>query len=268
MNIALPAITIILGLLPGIVFFESYFSGRFTKQAAAISGVSELALYVLFAVPLNGIALAITHARGSDLDFNVVAGALLGSDQSGQLRKTLADGFIENWRLTIQTYMSVLVAAFLAGSMLRKVVWAFRLDVHFPLLRMKHDWYYILQGRLKGVERNAWAIVDVLIEHPGTTQLYRGIVSGFQVNRDGGIKQLILRAAERDQVGQPITAGTVSRWKPIPGDKFIIMGSAIRSINLRHTVMPEVVPVKKPSKWRRAGATMGRWFRLFWFETQ
>ena len=262
MNIALPAVTIILGLLPGIVFFQSYFSGRFSKEAAAISAVSELALYVLFAVPLDAIALAISSWSGSQLDFDLIAGVVLGNDPTGHLRSLLAQNLANSWALTTTTYLVVLLGAFVVGVFLRKLVWMLRLDVELPLLRMKHQWYYVLQGRLPSLPRNVVTIVDVMIEHPGAAQLYRGVVSSFEVDRNGSVGQLMLRESYR-RSSQSTPEHTI--WKQIPGDRFIVSGSAIRSINLTYLV-PEPESVKRARRRDRLIANANRLWRRFWLE--
>jgi len=239
LNLALPALAIILGLLPGIVFFHGYFSGRFPKQLAAISGVSELGLYVMLAVPLDALGIAVTSLFNITLDYGLAARLILGQVT---VATDLATRVHNSWALTTLTYSAVLLGSFLAGNVLRKIVWTFRVDVKVSLLRMKHEWYYVLQGRLPALPREVVPFTDVLMEHAGSLQRYQGIVSSFEVNREGGISQLILREAHKGQ-----GLGVRSRWKRIPGDRFIIMGSAIRSINMRYIVIQPVQPTDGPA---------------------
>ena len=241
MNFALPAVMIILGLLPGIVFFKGYFAGRFSKRLAAISGVSELALYIVFAVPLDWLALVFANSLfGLDVDFTLAARLLLGINTE-QTVAAVAHSIGETWSGTGPAYFGVLASAFLLGNLVRKVVWALRLDARFPFFRMRHEWYYVLQGRLHTLPRQVIPYADVLIEEPGGTKLYQGIVSSFEVDERGNISQLILREAYKGQRGP-----SPMQFKPIPGDRFVVMGNAIRSINLRY-IVPE--PLPKPT-WR------------------
>ena len=240
---------IILGLLPGIVFFKGYFSGRFSKRLAAISGVSELALYVLFAVPLDWLALKLVYWWfGLELDFGMAAQLLLGP-ATEQATGTLARSIRESWPVTAPIYSGVLVGSFLLGNLVRKIVWLMRLDVRFPFFRMRHEWYYVLQGRLPALQRQVIPYADVLIEEPGGTggtRLYQGIVSSFEVDQQGNISQIILRDAYKGQHGW----GGPTEFKSIPGDRFVVMGSAIRSINLRYIIpeLPPAVSWRKPKQ--------------------
>jgi hypothetical protein len=257
MNVALPAVMIVLGLLPGIVFFKGYFSGRFSKRFAAISGVSELALYIVFAVPLDWVALLLANLLGLNVDFTLAARLLLGINTE-QTAAALARTIGETWGVTAPAYFGVLAGAFLLGNLVRKTVWALRLDARVPFFRMRHEWYYLLQGRASTLPRQVIPYADVLIEEPGGTKLYQGIVSSFEVDERGNVSQLILREAYRGLHGPRPT-----QFKPIPGDRFVVMGTAIRSINMRY-IIPTPLPRLRwstPIKKLRHGLK-----RFFWEE--
>ena len=143
-------------------------------------------------------------------------------------------------RVWLSLYLLTVMGAVAAGSIARRLVWASRLDVHVPMLRLKSEWYYKILGRTSGVPRSVLPEADILVDHPeDKSRLYAGVVSGFEVSKDGGIEQVYLQAA--------------SRWKreerktvPIPGDLLAIPGTIIQSINMRYRV---VEPPK--GKWRR-----------------
>lgn len=264
MNFALPAVMIILGLLPGIVFFKGYFSGRFPKRLAAITGVAELALYVVFAVPIDWLALRVVRAWfGLELDFLLSAKLLLGP--TGQ-HEAIAESIRESWTITAPVYFGVLVGAFLLGNLIRKLVWVFRLDLRFPFFRMRHEWYYVLLGRAHSLPRSTVPFTDVLVEQPGGTQLYQGVVSSFEVGEDGNINQLILRSTYKDQ-----GPGVQPRWRKVEGDRFVIAGPVIQSINMRY-IIPEPPDIDTRRRdwraWRGWGVFRSVWSfsRRFWLE--
>jgi len=114
----------------------------------------------------------------------------------------------------------------------RRIIWAARMDLKFPLfLRMKPDWYYVLQGRLKGLPRRVIPYADVLVSHPGDagTRLYVGVVWDFEVTRGGDIKSLVLVATKRYS-----GRGDQATIKDILGERFIVLGATIHSINMRY----------------------------------
>ena len=65
MNLALPALVILLGLLPGICCFYGYFAGRFNKRSAGVSAAEELSLYVVCAIPIDAVAIWLQGHRHS-----------------------------------------------------------------------------------------------------------------------------------------------------------------------------------------------------------
>ncbi len=73
---------------------------------------------------------------------------------------------------------------------------------------------------------------DVLTVLPeGNTILYRGIVEGFEVSSDNiEISNIALIDAERGNGKR----GDEFEWKNIPGEKIVLFGSNIQSINLTY----------------------------------
>jgi len=60
-------------------FSDAYFAGRFDRRSASVSGVEKLALYVVFAIPLDWLALQVCRSLGIDLDYDTIASLLSGS---------------------------------------------------------------------------------------------------------------------------------------------------------------------------------------------
>jgi len=253
-NLAVPALVILLGLLPGICFFYGYFAGRFDRRLAGITGVGELAFYVVFAIPIDAGSLFVGRLFGVDLDFTVVARLLLGTvsditipEIAGTLRRfSGSPGLI---------YWAVLAASYGLGSIGRRLVWAFRLDTVFSLLRLRHAWFYLLQGRQRGMPRVVLAYVDVLTEHPeDRSRLYRGLVVDFEIAANGDISSLTLHDTQRGK-----GRGDDFAWRPIPSNRLTIMGSTIHSINVTYIALDE----QPQHGWRRWLARVRSWWRSF-----
>src|SRR2546422_8159369 len=139
MDIAFSTTLIVLGLLPGIVFWNSYFSGKFPRQVRAPTPIAELALYVFLAVPINAAALWIVSDAHRMLKLKTVLQLVTG--EAAKNINAVAASIQCTWRFTVVAYVLLIVACFLAGSILRRLVWAFRLDTRFRLLQMKHAWF-------------------------------------------------------------------------------------------------------------------------------
>ena len=229
MSLALPALVILLGLLPGICSFYGYFAGRFDKRTAGVSGVEELALYIVLAIPIDALSLRLLESVGVHLDFDSIALILLGGPVVEEQMSLLARDFSQSYWLSAKTYFILLIASYAFGSIARRFVWTFRLDVWVPILRVKHEWFYVLQGRLPRNPRNVLARVDVLAAHPEGSRLYRGLVVDFRIGGDGAIHSLTLRETLRGS-----GRGRYFKWKTIPSNTLSIMGSMIHSINVTY----------------------------------
>lgn len=235
MNIALPALIIVLGILPGIACFYGYFARGFDKRSVGVNGVEELAFYVGLAIPMDVIALLISRHWGhSDLDFPLVLRLLAGSGTEASLahaEQTLS----ANVARTALTYFLVLAFSFIAGIMARRAVWASRLDCRMKLLRIRHDLFYLLQGRSARLPRHTVTVVDVLCRHPHEqSRLYRGYVFDFELAPGGGLQWVQIINAQRGK-----GRDKEFHWQRIAGDNLIIFGSDVHSMNVSYIVVDE-----------------------------
>ncbi len=254
MNLALSTVAIILGLLPGIVFWNSYLSGRFSRQVFGASTVSELAWYVVLAVPINAVALAIVRDDPRAFPLRAAVEVLTGT--AGQDLTQVVAAIQASWRFNVAGYLLLIAASYVAGNVARRLVWSLRLDTRLPTLRMKHHWYYLLQGRRRNTYRQVLPYADVLVEHPEGSRLYRGLVTAFEPSEAGEIKELVLQDAQRGK-----GRGTEFKWADIPGERLILLGPAIHSINMRYVFF---TPPK--GWWQRCKYEVLAFVRSFLFE--
>jgi hypothetical protein len=237
LNIALPTLLAIAGLIPGIAFLNAYYVGKFPRQLAYLSPFAELALYFMWALPIDAGAIWLTGVLLDRVTLDRPTFDLFGSvfglgNSNASMNHLYAELESGGGWVWLGCYLVTVAMAFGAGSISRRLVWATRLDIHLPVLRLKAEWYYVLLGRKSGVPRNILPEADVLVEHPeDKSRLYAGVVSGFEVSKDGGIEELYLTAA--------------TRWKraekkivDIPGDVLAIPGPMIQSINMRYILVP------------------------------
>jgi hypothetical protein len=228
-NIALPALVILLGLLPGIVFYYAYFAGRFEKRRAGVSALEEAAVYVVVAIPLDTFAFWLFRVLGFDLDLSMVARILIGNVAEPALQQMTAR-FNDSVVRTTICYLSVLATSAVAGWGLRRIVWTLRIDTYLGIFKLRHSWYYVFQARHRDLPPDALAFVYILTEHAeDKTRLYRGLVADYDLTSDGNLDSIILRGAMRGK-----GRGSVFVWVPIPGDLFVVSGRAIHSINVEY----------------------------------
>jgi hypothetical protein len=249
-NLALPALVIFLGILPGVCCFYAYFAGRFEKRAVGVSATEELALYVVFAIPLNVLAWWLFRIFGLVFDFGIVTHLLAGDISEASVHAEIATFFQRFWFLNAWTYFLLLVGSYIVGSIGRRTAWASRVDLRIPFLRVRHEWFYVLHGRVRGLPRDVIAYVDAMTRLPDIdgiqTRLFRGVVLDFQISPTGGIETLVLGDAKRGR-----GRGHDFRWKPVPSDRLVLMGSDIHSINVTYFAVddPDHAPSRR-DRWR------------------
>lgn len=258
MNLALPALVILLGLLPGICCFYGYFAGKFDKRQAGVSGVEQLALFVVFAIPIDTAALWMLPSLGLRFDFNVVSHLLMGGATDDVVHNEIVKFFQDSTLVSGVWYFVLLGTAFGLGSIARRFVWACRLDTKIRHLRLRHEWFYILQGRKKGYPRVVLSYVDVMTRLPDTdgtqTRLYRGLVAEFELAASGELESLTLKDAVRGSGRKEAFV-----WKPIPSTNLLIMGSTIHSINITYVEVQRGEDAAPPDFRERATA----WIKSF-----
>lgn len=257
MNFALPAVLVILGLIPGILGQRGYFSGKFPREIASVSPIAEFATYFLVALPIDAIAIWFLSDAQRKAAFEVILGLCATTADSAEVKHAVT-ALSNSWLPATCFYFLVCIAAFASGVILRRIVWTFRLDVVVPSLRMKSDYYYLLQGRVAGFPRRVLPYADVLAEHPDEgTRLYRGVISQFSFTADGEIKELVLTGALRGK-----GRGSDFTWKDIPSSQFVLLGKSIHSVNMRYFGVDREVT----GKFRRLRRKLRKFMRSFILE--
>jgi hypothetical protein len=262
-NFALPAVLVILGLIPGILFQRGYFSGRFPRHLATNSQITEFTQYFVFALPIDALAMAYLGEEQRSKVFSTVL-SLISSRHDNEHLNLLASV----WRSATWYYLLICAVAFVAGVLIRRGVWAFRLDLIFLFLRMKSEYFYLLQGRQRGLPRVVLPYADVLSIHEDRddgARLYRGLVTEFSLTSSGEIKELVLDNAYRGK-----GRGDKFEWREIPTDGFLLIGNSIQTINMRYFLIEEPMAglLEEPVAGliRRSRHWLGSLMRSFVFE--
>jgi len=258
MQIALPTLLLLAGIIPGVAFFNAYFAGKFPRELTSLSPLDQLILYLFWALALDAGALYVV--KSANPDYVQVLKCLLGiGPQFPPIPfgpQPLVD--LRHWAGAVGWYFVFILSCIVIGALVRRLVWSFRLDVKFRMLRLKPDWYYVLQGRLHGLPRRVIPEADVLVSHPGTegSRLYAGTVLGFEVTSTGDIKELVLGTTSRHK-----GRGEEAKLAEIPGARFIVIGSTIHSINMRYSA-----PDPPADRNARRRYDLASWWRSFRFE--
>lgn len=245
MSLAAPTILAIAALFPGIAFVTSYYSRPFHRELTGLSALSELALFLFWAIAIDLTALHIFASLPlSEVAWWLVRAWTSPGDAASRmiLEQTLLNTNL--WEIGVQ-YGSLIVGAAILGDLARRAVWALRLDLRIPMLRMKAEWFYVLLGREVTRPRQVISEADILVDCPGPegSRLYAGLIEKFSADKDGGIQDITLEFARRWRYDRlpddsPLSSPSESRpgtWKRIPGDRLVLRGDQIHSINMRYS---------------------------------
>jgi len=228
-NIALPALIVLIGLLPGIAVYYSYFAGRFEKRRAGVSALEEAALYVLFSIPILVISFLLLRSIGIHLDLRTIGHLLVGNVPESEIARIAAQ-LEAHAALTAFSYLAIVMASAALGWAARHVVWRYRIDTKIEIFRWRHPWYYMFEGRHGSLPPGALAWVDVLAEHSeDRTRLYRGLVFDYDMVPDGKLESITLNGARRGR-----GRGDTFEWIAIPSSHLVVMGCKIHSINVTY----------------------------------
>ncbi len=246
MNLAFPALCILLLALPGILFRKAFaraalpmplMSGsgqhRVNKYPVSIRPFTEeiciglvwtILLHVMWLMlwsipclaqfmPTFDDAIVVVHGPGS----------LDAKDYSSAIHRLVEK------RLCIATYFITLYAAsFLLGRLTLWIVRDFHLDHSWMMVRLEDQWFYFLNGEIfkfsefkqffQGpVPKISGTYVSLVVTQSGADYLYKGFLWDFHLDRDGGLDRLVLHHAIRAKFDPPAgkdEAGTKTSGQP------------------------------------------------------
>jgi hypothetical protein len=252
-NIALPAGTLLLLLLPGLLLVHSFLGhiGRRHQEPAGQSGITwpwlvALLLAPFFHVSLSGFNRVLEYP---EVDYQAVFFLLTGKyDNVDQYKDAL--GTISKYRWYIGGYfIEAAVVAILSGTLARVVVRRFKLDRNFAVFRFGNDWHYLLSGELACEKEPDGVIVSVTVAVAGKCYLYIGLLESFVVGPAGQLARIHLKEALRrsidadrkpGEVQPPLGEGEIDpRYYQIRGDELVIMARDVHTVNVQYIVAEE-----------------------------
>lgn len=233
MNIALSAVIISILLIPPIIFYISFYLGKYPRAIPKFSlfeGILGAAIISLF---IHAIAI---HFISFEIRFDILL-KLLGGELKDIERKTSNDEF--NNLITSFAYYNIclLFIMVLLGRLLRKVLLWTNWHSKFPILNLYNKWWYVFNGYYNNIEETDLVFVDLVVDTKDRTVIY----SGFLINFDfvnGDLERLYLKDTMKrdfikgssDEASEQTTSNAVPYG--IPGDLFSIAYKNILNINV------------------------------------
>jgi len=260
MNIAFPALLILLLILPGMIFRYGYARGSWgwTSPISFRTVSDELAYSAIFAVGLHFLWLVLGALLGYQADLAALLALLTGNfGPQGQYYEGAVRS-VSDHSIALATYfISLFLAAAIGG---RSAHWFIRwsgLDLRTQIFRFKNEWYYLLTGEILSFKEVSIApreidgvYLSAVVDHGRESYLYRGIVEDWSFDRDGQLDTIRLRfthrrllSADRPAPAQTETGSYVppdERYYEVRGDLFVLRYSQIKTLNLDYFSLSEV----------------------------
>jgi len=233
MNIALSAVIISILLIPPVIFYISFYLGKYPRAIPKFSlfeGILGAAVISLF---IHAIAI---HFIPYEIRFDILL-KLLGGELKDLEKKISNDSFHD--AITSFSYYNIclLIIMVAFGRLTRFVLNWTGWHAKLPILNLYNKWWYVFNGYYNNIEETDLIFVDLVVDTKDRTVIYSGFLLNFDfVN--GDLERLYLKdTLKRDFIKsstQDASEQTTSTTEPyeIPGDLFSIAYKNILNINV------------------------------------
>lgn len=259
MNVAFPALIIVLIVLPGMIFRYTYARGSWGwSSPISFRTVSdELAYSAIFAVGLHFLWLLAAANWGYRADLSSLLALLSGNFGVRGQRYESSLRSISDHSTAIGIYfLSLFTVAAVAGRLAHQFVRWSALDLKTQVFRFRNEWHYLLTGEILSFKEVSIApreidgvFLSAVIDHGKESYLYRGIVEDWSFDRDGHLDTIRLRLTYRRVLSKDRTtasetsAGTYvppdERYYEVRGDLFLLRYSQVKTLNLDYFSLSE-----------------------------
>ncbi len=256
MSLAIGFLIVFLLAVPGIVFRITYLSSPYSRRNINTTTLEEIYSSLIPAFIFHSFCVIILHQLGHNIDYQFLFNLLIGSNTAKNINR------LNDYLSAFLIYMFInLLLNFFAALWLRKMVLKHKLYKRYPLLSIYNKWYDILKPKTDLQEEiSVW--LDVVLETRNDTLIYRGFLTDFWLDKDGGIKELHMedvrrRVLSRDETNDPqhhvdqgvkpggvasdmlvpdnaLTESIDERYYYIPGERFIIKYQDVRNMNITY----------------------------------
>jgi hypothetical protein len=256
MNIAFPALVVLLLLLPGVLFSYAYRRGTWSSPISFGSVSNEVARGALFALPVHLLTTLLAESLGPSVDYEALALVLTGRiDPATPHGASALRAIADHPRWILSYFAGASAVGFVLGLACFGFVRTFYLDLRLNLLRFDNPWYYLLSGEAEIVQRldheslNDQEIeaakedvggvyISAVVEQGGAPVLYWGTLSDFYFDSTGALDFLVLQEAYR----RPLVSGDDPERDALPpasedyyyvrGDYFVLPYADIKTLNV------------------------------------
>lgn len=238
MNIAFPAFFILLLIIPGFIFQNSYEKVENTSIEKKPFDVSS-SLAFFYALMLHVFLIGIfTPIIGHNINYEICLKLLTGSKSISELELRAISN---NIAYIVLYFASSFLSAYIFGKLFQKLI------LHFnPYKSSKYafetPWYYELKGKLSETKNAQLIKLSCLVESKNTAFLYYGVLEDFYLDSNGQLDRVVLSDAIRRPIESDeleFTNTSTARFYEIKGDRLILKYEDIKNINIEYLYIVE-----------------------------
>ncbi|MEX2231046.1 MAG: hypothetical protein WD824_02710 [Cyclobacteriaceae bacterium] len=238
MSLAVPTLTLIFLLAPGVSYRYAYYSGAFSQQYFKTSFSDLLIAAILPAVIIHAILFYCVVQHYYEIDSKTIGVLLSGITEPANVKAAFSNLYYNAKEIYIYLAgASILAAA--AGAAIRSLVRGLRIDRIWEPLRFQNRWHYLFTGeildfpgQLGSPEEVDFVYVDALVDCDEGSVLYSGILADHILSKDGGLDRIYLSYTKRRYLKENDKEGM--KYYSMPGNLFVIPYSKILNLHITY----------------------------------
>lgn len=234
MNIAFPALLIVLFALPGVLFRHSLLTGTLTSPHAKEPLATQV-LWGVFAASVLHLIWSILWSRfGVPVDHRAILTLLIGAPEAA-LSEAIATTTATP-HLTIAYFISISLAGWALGHLAHKLIRFFHLDWTYKFLRFDNPWWYLLSGEQKELAagthvKDDGVLVSTIVHQGEVSFLYFGVLEAFHFAEDGTLDRVELSSVSRRRADNDDPSA--HRYE-LGADYFILKYASVNELTLSY----------------------------------
>ena len=238
MNIAFPAFFILVLIIPGFIFQNSYEKVENTSIEKKPFDVSS-SLAFFYALILHTFLIYIlVPLLGNEINYEICLKLLTGSKSVSASDLEIVSASIPK---IILYFSSSFLLAYILGKIFQKLIFHFN---PYKSSRYAFDtpWYYELTGKLSETQDAELIKLSCLVESKNVSFLYYGVLEDFYLDSSGQLDRVVLSDAMRRPIESDKSSSTASpttRFYEIKGDRLILKYEDINNINIEYLYIIE-----------------------------
>lgn len=239
MNIAFPAFFILILIIPGFIFQNSYEKVENTTIEKKPFDVSS-SLAFFYALLLHALLISVVvPLSGNQINYEICIKLLTGV-------KSIPDADLHvissNISKIILYFASSFFLAFVFGKLFQKLIFTLN-----PYKSSKYafdtPWYYELKGKLSETQDAELIKLSCLVDSKNTSFLYYGFLENFYLDSNGQLNRIVLSGAMRRPIESDdanfSTSTSEARFYEVKGDRLILKYEDIKNINIEYLYIVE-----------------------------